>query len=170
MFKRSLFYKLKKNFFAVSEQINRMYCWAFRSRYSYDFDGHTMYDMIYYKLDRMYRCFLNYGNCVWNDGENTVGMKKLRIARQLAWRLAHHDYEEYRDKILDLKYGKSEMDFVASKYGSRVLFKRNGIDVRSIESYSKDLLRLANMSALQRKNEKELLFKLLAKHLDSWWD
>ena len=93
-----LYDKIVHPFYKYKEMISRMIFWGWNMRWNYDFDGFTLYEIYYMKLDRMYKCMSNYGNCVWNscpeDPEYKL-MKKLKLARTLAHRLAYRDESMY---------------------------------------------------------------------------
>lgn len=139
---------------ALLEKIKRMIFWGWKMRNSYDFDASTLYDMIYYKLDRVYNCFLEDSHCVWNDGPNTKGMRKLRIARELARRLKDETYTYHYEQYL-LKY---EPERLSTHWTSWTIRNR------------KEFKRAIQRDSAMQKRDNDYLFKLLNKNLTHWWD
>ena len=108
------FYSKYRSCRAKYEAIKRSIFWARKMHYSYDFDGHTIYEMLYLKLDRMEKCMSEHGHCVWNSCPEEPEyelMLKLRRARDLAKNLSSispHDRLPELQKTHDEKWGKLE--------------------------------------------------------------
>ena len=171
-FRKSLLRKLVSKYHEYTEALDKMIFWAWHMRWSYDFDAHTMYWMLYYKLDRMYKCFRDYSSCVWDSDINNPKMRKLRITRELAKRLAEDNYTTQADKIQEI-YGELKL-----KSGPRVPGKpsvpceffmtkatkadQEKAQARLHKAYLED--------DRQKEYERKWFFKLLEKNIDFWWD
>lgn len=153
------------------EVLDRVFYWGPAMRRNYDFDSHGIYDMLYRKLDRMYTCFVKHGHCVWNSNPNNKSMRKLRIARNLAKRLAENDYHTQADEVI-AQYGNVRMDFIPipERSVSRCEFYME----RAKPEQQKQALALLHKAHQrddkQRLDEKAYFFKLLQKYLETWWD
>lgn len=173
-FGRNLWRDFYHWFMAKKEMVERMFFWGWAMRDSVDFDAHTVYAMLYYKLDRLYKCFRDYSNCLWDSDINSTQMRKLRIARELARRLMDDDYRTQAGKIEEI-FGNLEMVF-----GPKVPGKCT-VSCDFVMTNVKDDARL-NEIALRmhskayreddaiREREKKYLFKLLETYTDKWWD
>ena len=132
-------------------QIKNFFFWGWKLRNSVDFNANSLYEMIHLKLDTTYKSFVRNSHLMWNRSENTVGMRKLKIAAELAKRISE-------DKYLHNHY-----DFV-----------ENPEEFLGLEMHPKGLGRKVQNNRKrefsQKKRERELLFNLLEKHLDTWWD
>ena len=132
------------------DQVKNFFFWGWKMRNSVDFDCNSIYDVLYLKLDTTYKCMVENSHLMWNRNENTVGMKKMRIARELAKRISEDQYLEnnfiFPDKL-------------TSFFGV-------GITGKYFKNYKGASKRHTN----QMKNEKTELFRLMEKHLDGWWD
>ena len=145
---------MKYHIIAFKEMVQRMFFWGWKMRHNYDFDASYIYDILYLKLDRVYTCFLENGHCVWNDGADTKGMKRLSIARNLAKRLSKDNYSTHMDEHYKVYPPNRSRPFLA-RWGRE-------------ESLS--FRRAVKKDSVQREGEKKYLFTLLEKHLDCWWD
>ena len=133
------------------DQLKNFIFWGWKLRNSVDFDCNSLYELIYLKLDTTYKCFIENSHLMWNRSEHTTGMKKLRVARNLAKRISEDEYinNHYRfvkntDKLFDL-------EMLPKGLGKRVQDNRK-------------------RQNSQQKQEMELLFELLKKHTNRWWD
>lgn len=164
-FERNIWQKIRSFWNIWTELFERIFFWGWNMRWSYDFDGYTVYRILYLKLNRMYKCFRDYGHLVWNSDVNNKEMRKLRIARELAKRLYENDYSTHLKKVEE-KYGELQMGF--SQLGCYFYMDKTTKDNQG-KAY-KERQRAIRLDALQRESEKEYLFRLLNKNLDSWWD
>jgi hypothetical protein len=150
------------------EMICRIFYYGWKMRNSYDFDGHALYGVIYLKLDAMYRCFRDHGHCVWNRNKNTVSMRRIRIARELARRLDEGDYFSRALIPHDKKWGTSEVKFKNGK-GIFIIYE-NAKNYEQQEQARDEMLLYYNKAEEQIQTEHKELFRLLEKYLQGWWD
>ena len=156
------------------KRILRFFYWGWMLKDSYDFDAQTIYQMLYLKLERMERSFTSNGHCVWNSDPNNKGMRKLRVAKNLAKRLWEEDDKTEQDEInrLDLKWGERDREFIPTKNGlNRFIIKNK--NTKSEEEQlkaDKEYFSIYEKSSKKMEYEKKQLFKLLSKHINYWWD
>jgi hypothetical protein len=166
------YYEFTKTIRRYYEMTRRMIYWAKKMRYSYDFDGHTIYYMLYCKLDRMYACFRDYSHCVWNSSESKPHMKKLRVIRELAKRLDKDDYSTHTN-FHNNKWGKPKMTFekIENSTSSLMHINRDNIKTKKDKELErKDFRRAITKDDLQKVYEREYFFKMLSKYLPDLWD
>jgi hypothetical protein len=170
-FQKTLWDNIVSFFHEYAEVLDRMVYWAGAMKRSYDFDGHTFYDMLYRKLDRMYVCFLKHGHCVWNSKPSNKLMRKLLIAKNLAHRLAENDYHTKADAVT-AKYGNVQMAFspIPERHVSRVDFYMEKATPAEQKKALNELHKAHAEDDKQREVEKKYLFNLVQKHIDQWWD
>lgn len=156
------------------KRILRFFYWGWMLKDSYDFDAQYIYQMLYLKLERMEKSFTLNGHCVWNSNPNNKEMRKLRIAKTLAKRLWEDDDKTEQDEInrLDLKWGETIREFTPAPNGlNRYTIKNRNVDsVEEQEKANKEYFSVHEKSSRKMQSEKKELFKLLSKHIDTWWD
>jgi len=145
---------LVSEYHSRKEMLGRMIFWGWKMRWNWDFDARTIYDILYYKLDGLYVCFRDHGNCDWNSSEDKKRMKKLRIARELARRLAKENYHTNLN-MHDKKWGEGTTPLKIEKE-------------KKLEE--KEIMRAYKKDDLQKESEKRYLFMLIEKYIDRWWD
>lgn len=157
--------------------LQRMIFWGWKMRWSWDFDSHGIYDMIYLKLDRIQNCFNKNGHCVWNRNNDTKGMKKLRVAKELAKRLFEDDYIIRACDEHEVIWGEcrthSKPIFIGGKtdYGSSITFSHDlAITEKQIKQCRKDYRRIHSKYDRMKVEDRKQLFQLLEKNLNQWWD
>lgn len=138
---------------AFIEKIQRMFYWGWKMRNSVDFDACAIYEMLYLKLDRVYNCFLVNSHCVWNSDPNSKGMRRLRIARELARRLSTDLYIDNYEKHLE-KFPKED----------------DWLEFRMEDNERKSFLRAVKKDDYLVERDKEYLFELLNRNINFWWD
>jgi len=157
---KDFFYDLYSVIFSYKEMIQRMLFWAWNLRWNYDFDGTYLYKIIYLKIDRMYKYFKDHGHCMWTNNINNNQMRKLRIARECAKRLYKDKYTINAIDEMDKKWGKLNIDYERFKY----ITEQDKINER------KDNIRIHDKYEKIKNNDKRLLFGILEKHLEGFWD
>jgi len=149
------------------QMLQRMFFWGWKMRWSWDFDSHTIYEMLHYKLDRLYNCHLKYSHCVWNSDPNNNLMKKLKEASILAKRLSEDQYDIKAFEEADKKFKlKSWMEKIKDTSYSRY-YSTYEITPKRAELYRKARVKIYFK---QKQYEKDRLFKLLNQYIAIWWD
>ena len=156
------------NWFQIKyEQLQRMIFWGWNMRNSYDFDGGTVYKVLNLKLKRMYDCFLKDGHLMWNNSPDTRGMRLLIECIELTSRLQedyHRNYEVVCERYMTPP--RTKCSFL-EKFHDDMYPNAKPID-RAM--YRHFLSKAFDKDSSEQKRDKARLFKLLEKHLDSWWD
>jgi hypothetical protein len=138
------------------EMINRMIFWGWHMRRSWDFDAKTVYEMLYLKYDRTYKCMKKHHHLMWNRNTETRGMKRLASMVLLTKRLHEDNYVDIADPTF-------WEDYYSKPRKVEDFFKDDGD--------SKDRFRYAVKKSEEiKKQDKEMFIKLLQKHNDGWWD
>lgn len=141
---------------ALVEMIKRMMFWGWHMRRSWDFDANTVYEMLYLKYDRTYKCMKKHHHLMWNRNTETRGMKRLASMVLLTKRLHEDNYVDIADPTFWEDYYSKPRKF-------EDFFKDDGD--------SKDRFRYAVKKSEEiKKQDKEMFIKLLQKHNDGWWD
>ena len=154
------------------EMIKRMIFWGWRMRYSYDFDGHLVYDVIHIKLKRLYQCMKTNGHLMWNSDENNRNMRRLNEAVELSKRMMNQsDYYSLKSLYeTQEKFGKLKTSFVKienstcskmeSKWG-------DGTNDSAADAFNRK--RRDHWDKI-KKQDQDRLWYLLNNYLESWWD
>jgi hypothetical protein len=166
-FFEKLYNNITIEYLKYAEMFNRMIFWAWKMRWSWDFDIHTVYEMLYLKLDRSYNCFLKNGHLVWNSNPNNKLMRRLQEARYLAKRLCDDEYKMrafYETNEKFVHYFKTFKIKNKSLYESISNWKNKP---RLAELFYNGKTKIyQNMENYERKR----LFHLLEKYINKWWD
>ena len=153
------------------EMLQRVVFWGWKMRWSWDFDAHTIYEMLYLKLDRVYVCMRDHSHCVWNSNEDNRRMRELREAKELARRLMDDDYEMAGFYETEEKYGK--LKTWTTKIPDKPLYRYHslwGEDEKTDKEAGKLFTRRNKHWNDVRKLHKDRLFYLLNNNIDGWWD
>lgn len=177
-------YNKYRSIIAKYEAIKRSIFWAIKMHKSYDFDGHTIYEMLYYKLDRMEKCMSKYGHCVWNSCPEEPEyelMIKLRRARDLAWNLfminPHERLPELQEAH-DKKWGSLETNIRKMLESDKTpegnyIYRSWRKNVNSDDEKAQE--KKEQRIIWKKQNEAHLddmieLFELLKYNTELWWD
>ena len=134
-------------------------------RHSWDWDAHTIYKMLYFKLDRLYNEMTSNGHCMWNANPNTNLMKKLREARELAKRLDEDRYDMAGFYETEERYG--ELIREEESYGKYTSIKLYWKDDKAATKYRDRRDKYwQNVKLTERKR----LHYLLEHYTQIWWD
>jgi len=179
-------YDIYRLILANREACKRSKFWAEKMKYSYDFDGHTIYEMLYYKLDRMEKCMTEHGHCVWNSCPEEPEYKlmlDLRRARDLAKKLStmeEHDYLPDLVKAHDEKWGKRKSNLdkknrLPEDYDEKgnMLYRswrKNAKTEEEKEQERKEIRILYKKQNQARLDDMIEFFELLKYNVDLWWD
>lgn len=141
-------------------QIKRLYEWYVNVfRFDHDFDGHSLFGIIEYKLKRIQKCLVN--GHAYQDSKD---MKALSLAIKLANRLKEDKYEEVGHSRTDKKWGEINRDCLVNYSREKMITKEDRTQERkdSIEQYE--------LADKRMKREERILYSILASHLRNWWD
>jgi hypothetical protein len=150
-------------------QVKRLIQWYLNVfRYDYDFDGHSLFAIIEYKLKRLQNCLIN-GHAIHDD----MDLKALRLAIKLAGRLKEDKYEEIGHDRIERKWGKSTFLFepIKGSTSSTMKSSRPGTPTKELEDQcweeTREQYRLAD---LRMKREERIFYAILHKYLRNLWD
>ena len=176
---------------SLFEKIKRFFSYGMLGWKTVDFDCHSTYDIINFKLQRAYDIFLKYGHLEWNASKETKGMKRLREAIHLSKRLANDDYLIEALSVHEKKYGKRELVNFKFNYLEEIWNEEKEIPKERLKTaicrYKKDnssftsqtlrdlrrdshLMLCFKKAELIQKQDRDRFFKLLNKNLEGWWD
>jgi len=146
--------------------LERVRYWGWNMRNNYDFGAQYIYEMLYHKLDRTYRYMRDNGHCVWNESENSNLMRKLREARELAYRIWKDEEDIKAFEETDERYG-FKMWTTPEGNGSHrlhITWERNPEEARKFRER-----RTRHYESI-RKYYRERFYYLMSKYLERWWD
>jgi hypothetical protein len=149
-------YRIWYEIIGFVEMVNRVFFWGWKMRRSWDFDANTIYEMLYLKYDRIYKCIEKHHHLVWNQNTETKGMKKLASMVLLTKRLSEDSYVDIADPTYWSDYYSKPRkieDFFREDEKDKNRFRRAVIKSEEI-----------------KKQDKEMFLKLLQKNNDGWWD
>ena len=148
------------------ETICRMVFWGWNLRNSYDFDACTIYDILYLKLDKVYKCMRDDSHLMWNSDTNHKDMKRLLEASKLAKKLSEYDYIRHYHKVKTQYSGKRRTDLLSSI--ERSLYP----NAKPIDNklYNSMIKKSCKLDGAEKKRDKDRLFRLLNIKIDEWWD
>lgn len=128
-----------------------------------DWDHYFLYTMLAFKLRRMGRLMVDYGNATVSKKHGT----KALIAAECARRLAEYD------RTLDDEWFDARVDGV----DYRITFVRDPItglytspEITKSNKYERLFKIAVKRQEKQRQFYKDLLYKLMNKYGDRWWD
>ena len=150
--------------------IKKLYGWYVNVfRHDFDFDGHSMFAIIEYKLKRIQNS-LNRGCAIQEDKD----LKALSLAIKLAGRLKDDKYDDCAYDRIDKKWGESKHWFEPCNDGSGNSWMRTSRpNVKTDEDFTQeraDMLAQHFAADYRCKREERWLYAILHKHLRHWWD
>lgn len=148
----------------IFEMLQRMFFWAWKLRYNYDWEGAFIYEIIYLKLKRMRYTFLNHGHAVWCEEDSNL-MRKLTEAMGLAKKL-RYDYHKNMERFYS-KYMSSCKSFMSMKELKSMYPNAKVIDEKTYRFFFKKAYEKDNN---ERKSDQKRLHYLLEKYTDHFWD
>lgn len=161
-FTKDLLRDLRIDFKSFIEKLRRMVYWGWKMRNSYDFDAHTIYDMLHYKLDKIYQSALKDPYHVWTD-PNTKLMKRLKEASILAKRIREDNYQIRAFQEADEKFTYKHWLVPSLTHRKSSLFKKTPERARLFYK-GRDRIYMK-----VQQHEVERFHMLLEKYIDRWW-
>ena len=129
----------------------------------YDWDYHSIFEILHYKLTAMEKCIREHGIAL--DTDATV--HKIKVARILTKRLVDLDHLERALAPCELKWGKRSVDW--NKANLEFTYEKAHTD-EEIAQADKDFLRAGRRSDVQEKADIDYLFRHMVRHIERWWD
>lgn len=129
---------------------------------NWDFDGHSIYPLLEYKLKRIQYCLIH----GWSV-QDEYDMKALRVALKLVKRLSEDHHENALYGRHDKKWGPLQTWFTPTDgepgYST---FKSS----RSKAAEREDHLKMFEVEARWRARDEKWFFNILRVHARRWWD
>jgi hypothetical protein len=151
-------------------RIKKLYGWYVNVfKHDFDFDGHSLFAIIEYKLKRVQKS-LNNGHAT----QETMDLKALKLAIKLAGRLKEDKYDELAHDRIEKKWGESKHWCEPCGDGSGNSYMRssrpnikNDEDKKQCHS---DMMAEYEVAENKCKREERNLYAVLNKYLRRWWD
>lgn len=161
------FHKLENEFWTRKEMFERMFYWAWKLRWNFDFDAQTLYQIQYLKLKRVHECMLKHGHLDWNSSPDHKHMRRLAEARELARRLTKNNFDKHSMYVYT--------NFFFEREGEDYLYLRHRekyphaklIPYRKYRFYS---LKAHERDEAYHQYVKRRFYTLLEKYQEHWWD
>jgi hypothetical protein len=134
-----------------------------------DFDAHSIYAILEYKLKRLLPELVK--GC---DIHRKEDLMALELAHKIAGRLSRYDYDLALHKKHDKKWGKLKTWFTAVEgkpdYSQMHSSRSKANTPRKKKQERAEYCKAITLAWEHRNKDRELLFNLLNKHLEKWWD
>jgi len=131
-------------------------------------DSYYIYALLHKKLSLMEKNFLKYGHHVGAEKD----AHKMKVCRLLLERIIKDDYSPMT--VHEIKWGEAELNWDqledGSEYYSLNIIHPKVITVEDKERERKDFKRAMDQEEYLKKQDIEYLFKMMKKHIRSWWD
>lgn len=150
--------------FEISHFFGRIYRSFQFAKYAYstyDWDYIYIVDIMIFKMERMHDNFKYHG-----VAEHKDDLKQIKATIKLLRRVKDYDYEDKYYKALDKKWGKFPTGRDGFWKGSRSKVKTPA----DKKAYLKDVKALIKNSHKDRTQDLRAAFKIMEKHIWSWWD
>lgn len=149
--------KIQNIYWDLKRKITNFFFYGWKLRNLYSWEASCVYEMIEVHLSRCYDVFENHGHLMWQD--NKKNMRKLKTTIELAKKLKNEDYHNHYYKLTQ----GYRREFVECEDGYFTLSKYpEHIEKRLKYAFKRD--------QSQNKQDMDLFYKLLYKHLEGWWD
>lgn len=151
-------------------QVKRLVQWYWNVFYNdYDFDGHSLFQIIEYKLIRVQKCLVE-GHAI----QDPKDLKAIKLAIKLAGRLKDDKYEERGYDRVDKKYGESKHWFEPCNDGTTNSYLRSSRPKVNTDAEKEEEIAFRRkqyeLSDYRCKREERWLYAILHKYLRNWWD
>jgi len=132
-------------------------------------DSHFIYPILHKKLSIMEHNIRYDGHHLYREKD----ADQIKVCLLLLKRIMDDEYGESAFKRHDEKWGDSEMIFIPTEnpeYSAMKIDYENVITDKDIKEERKDFKLAIQQEEILRKQDIDLLFKLMARHIRSWWD
>lgn len=119
-----------------------------------DWDESFIYMIIYAKLNKLERYYESGGNLPFVGWEKEN--KRIGLCKNLANRLWKRSYDENADLLTPKEY--------------MIDYESRDINQKQTKQESYWIIKTMKHSTYMHQQDKKLLFKILEKHIDKWWD
>jgi hypothetical protein len=161
---------IQKSFISLTKGIKNIIKWFPTIYGDRDYDSFFFFVIMRKKLIEMEKLFREYGHHV----DSKEDADKMKVCINLLDRLIADEYEENEYKKIDEKLGEIDLNFkpITDRPGVYSCdVSRSGIKTEEDKEKEMKEFKEASQKAVAMKNQdKEMLFKLLNKHILTWWD
>lgn len=137
-------------------QIKSFFYWGWKLKDSVPWDAHSIYEILYLKLDQLYQYAKKDEIYQWTDEDQRL-MRNLAEARELTKRIVEDSYSNLAYAEI---YGSSEPDII------NFIQRLNVMD----EEERKFRMRVYKKYGDLERSHKKRLFYLLEKNISHWWN
>jgi hypothetical protein len=131
-----------------------------------DFDSHNIYGLLYYKMKFQEEYFNSSRTHCKNAPKTTT---RIKIVKNLAYRLWKNTYILNALTEHDLKYGEIKMKSIPEyNENGKIKWYRYHFDTTPEEN--KNYARWSNHADYLQQQDKQMLFEMLKKYIESFWD
>ena len=132
-------------------------------------DHYFIYPIIHKKLSMMEKHIREDGHHLFRERD----ADQIKVCVLLLKRIMDDEYMENAYKKHDEKWGDSEMTFVPTEnpeFSEMKIDYENVVTDKDIKEERKDFKLAIEQEDMLKKQDTDLLFKLMARHIRSWWD
>lgn len=161
----NIFWPFRKTWYTIQN----FFFWGWTLRDDRNWDFYYLYFILTLKLKLMRKSL---ANGVIEAKERKKILKPLDRAIKLAERLRDQDYSRNMDKH-EKKYGKLHLAFNPTKnprLSSGYFWNENCIYPREQRRADKAHLKANIRDAKEEDNDRKELFRIISKHINTWWD
>lgn len=154
--------KIKDKYYSIKNGISNIIRWMPTIWRLRDWDAEYLYLLIYKHLSHVEDCLRYNGH-----GVNSIkDADRIRIAKNLAKRLYEHDYTSNALIPVEEKYG--ELKVRIEKDDILPMCDKVIFDETPEEEKARD--RAYKHAEYMEKQDRKMLFSMLDKYIDRWWD
>lgn len=154
--------KIKDKYYSIKNGISNIIRWVSTIWKLRDWDAEYLYLLIYKHLSHVEYCLRYYGH-----GVNSVKeADKVRIAKSLAKRLYEKDY--FNNALIPVEKRYGELKIRVEKDEKLPMYRKIIFDETPEERKARN--RAYKHSDYMEEQDRQMLFKMLNKYIDKWWD
>ena len=154
-------WRIKAFYYNILYGIQNLWKWRKIIWQDRDWDYVYIYEMLYFKLKNMEKHIKEYGRFI---GSERV-VHELMVCKNLCKRLMNDDYLENALIPVEKKYGNLKYHWEDSDVSG---FKTLVFDECKDERKARN--RAYEHAGYMKRQDKRLLFDMMCKHIDGWWD
>lgn len=157
-----MFHKIKDKYYIIKNGISNIIRWFPTIWQLRDWDAEYLYLLIYKHLSHVEDCLRYYGH-----GVNSIkDANKIKIAKNLAKRLYDQEYDFNALIPVEKKYG--ELKVKTEKDDKFPMLNKVIFDETPEERKARD--RAYKHAEYMENQDKQILFAMLNKYINRWWD
>ena len=166
-----MFQKIKDFPRSVTQGIKSLWVWFPVICRDRQWDHQYIYQVFRHKLHLTEQCIRNYGHHV----NNIEDADKIKVCVNLLDRLMKDEYHESAFKLHEKKWGRAklnwkDLDNKSDGFCSLTITHPNVTTDKDKIKERKDFKNACYRETALREQDLDLLFKIMRKHIQSWWD